>query len=237
MSGNQVQDLNMNRNVSTRSNFTFAPGSHQPSFYPGQSLHYDAENPASPRFNNQAQPFNIAYTMQNPGARVRDLLEKLNGGGYVCYKYFVVIIAVLQCFEGLVSLFGWAEASGAREFFLLFFQTITILWKGYALGLEWKAIDSKDYDYARRAVLMMQWYMVMVALLVGASASEKNVVIDMQGVQLDSLLGSYTLLVIAVIAVEQLVFYLLYLFGALKVRNTLDEVNKLLGRRNTEPLL
>jgi len=237
---NQVPDSHLNRNASTRSNFTFAPGvpSNQASFYPGQSLHYDQENPASPRFNSQVRPFDIGDPLQNRAFRMRELLEKLNGGMYVCFKYFVVIVAVLECLEGSFSFVGWFESSGVGEFFLRFFETLIIALKVYALYLEYRAIDSKDYEISQKAVLIMQWYMVVMALWIGVSASEKTVILDLQGVQIESILGTYALIVLLSIGISELVFYVLYLFGALKVRNLLCELNKLLGGRSTaEPLL
>ncbi len=238
MSG-QVPESHLNRNASTRSNFTFAPGvpSNQASFYPGQSLHYDQENPTSPRFNSNVRPFDMGDPLQNRAFRMRELLEKLNGGMYLCFKYFVVIIAVIECLEGLFSFVGWFESTGVGEFFLRLCETLIIALKVYALYLEYRALDSKDYEISQKAVLMMQWYMVVLALWIGVSASEKNVILNLQGVQIESILGTYALVVIFSIGVYELIFYVLYLFGALKVRNILKELSKLLGGRNTEALL
>lgn len=228
----------LNRAGSTRSNMTFGLG-HQPSYqssmYPSQSPYYGHEGSEAnlPHFGQQPYPaqFEVTYTLHNPGLQAGTLLHKLDDGLYTCYKYFVLIIAAFEALAALMSLVGWFDVSANEGIISRVFSTFLTAWNAFQLGLEYQAIKEKDVKLARRAVALMQWYMIVMALWMAANSNDDITALALPEIQVSA--SSYTLIIIVMIAVTEGFFYLFYLFGALKVRNILDQVDTLLGGGGT----
>jgi len=227
-----MQNLNFekrNRNSSTQSNFTFGPSksSHLATTNPLQ--HLNQENPSSPRFlnHNNIRSFDILHSIQDPSREARSLLDKLDHAPYSCFKYFILIICLIECLEIFIMLVDWLSGiNGLQRFFSLFLQS----WKAYSLALEYRSIELKSLKHAERAVLMMQIYMILFALEIGGNWSDgySQEFLNSTHIPMTEI---FFIVMLTIIFLEA-IFYILYLFGAIKVKNILSKVSLLQGEND-----
>jgi len=218
---------NRNRNSSTQSNFTFGvPRSLHQNTIQGQFL--DQENSSPPRFLNQnhLRSYEASYIAQDVSGEARSLLDKLDRNMYSCYKYWIIVSVIFEgffMFIFLVSLLS--NINEKRNYFELLLSCL----RAYSFWLEYQAIDKKNQQHADKAVKMMQLYMILKALI---STSVLITELDQEMNELPKSSTSILFGLILTILVVVISFYFFYLFGANKVKSTLDKAYALLREAN-----
>ncbi len=224
------------RSPNRKAQFTFGPQSPQNfSFLPFEIEESSLEkSPRKTSSTHSARIFNsygVTYSYHNPGREIRKILEQLDRGYLLIFKYFVAILALIEIIGSIINIVDFFTSMLPEELFRYIGGTILLVWNAYQLCLEYKAIDSKEYNSAKRAVTLMKWYMVALGILffLGAGAfilmdtSEWAPQISEMSVE------KYLLAICVTIAVVEGAFYLLCLHGALRVQRLLGQLEDMTG--------
>ena len=131
----------------------------------------------------------------------------------------MAIVGIVLTVFGIIALLDTSISTGLLQAaFDIFFE----VWSAYQLYTIYQAINKKDYWLAKKAVSLMQWYMVVLALSIGANVRQTSGAVLIKNGQVSA--GEYVFVVMLSIGISEGLFYLFYLFGAIKVRNILDQV-------------
>lgn len=200
---------------SNRTNFSFGPQGTN-SFTPEKNMAGPGQSYRSPM-----EQFEISYGGQHPGTEVRKQLEQLDQGGFKCYRIFVAVMGVIEGILTLINLVGLFVPMSQDEVVGYMGGTLLMGWNTYQLYAEYRAISQKSFAYARKAVTLMKWYMGILAVLLAVGAG--GFFFMEAPVAKDISTEMYVLSVVLTIVLAEGVFYFLFFYGALKVRDLLTE--------------
>lgn len=216
--------------------FTFGPQSPQNfSFHPFEiEKSVPAESPRKSSSSHSHRLFNsygVTYSYHNPGQEIRKILERLDRGYFLIFKYFVGILAVIEIIGSIFNIVDFFTSMQQQELFRFIAGTVLLVWNAYQLCLEYKAIDSKEYSCAKKAVMLMKWYMVVLGILFFFGAGVFFLMDTSEWAPQISEMSfeRYLLAICLTIAVVEGAFYLLCLHGALKVQNLLGQLDDMMG--------
>ena len=219
--------------TTSRGQFTFGPQDklNPPiqTFEVQQSTEQDT--PKAQDNKNFFSQFDIIYTLRNPGQEVRSMVELLDQSLYLCFKYFVIVTAILSGCGALGNLINLFRLTNFKQLLPILGGTFFASWNAYQLLLLYKGINLKEYKYAQNAVVLMKWFMIATALFLILSFILIEPALWVPG--LEGVLGiKYILVVILIIIIAEAAFFLLFLYGAIKVRNLLKEIDDILEGTN-----
>ena len=198
----------------------------QPLSNPMQYQSFDPAHPG-PYVIQQGYPVRFEVSHENNETKAQELTKQLDQGWYLCYKYLMVVIAIMDVFGLLNSLnllFG-SQRNDVSVFVTLFGIFVTV-WDIYQLYTIYQAINLKDLKLAQKAVTMMQICMVLLAV---GSIIQLNQMTDsmrrLDGTKLSG--GEYVLTFVFTIALVEGLFCLVYYIGASKVKEILAQISAL----------
>ena len=185
---------------------------------------FDPEAP-SPFIGQQVYPSHFDVSYQNNNVTAQELVKRLDSGWYLCYKYFVVIVGIIEIFTAC-NYFGMLFFPFRGNETIIFMHVFTAIWDIHQLYTIYQAMHLKSFDLAEQAVHLMQICMVILALgtiLQFAQAAET--MRDHNGNRLS--VRDYIFGLIIEVGLVEGVFYLFYYFGANKVRGILSQIYSL----------
>lgn len=215
---------NLDKEAQNRGNFTFGVLKYRQNTSNSYEMQGLTANTTS-HFNDDIHmplQFEDLYNLRNLKPEMRKQLEVLDHGYYLCYKYFVGIMAIIEGVGCIVNLIGLYVPMSQEELAIYTGSTVLLGWNSYQLVLEYRAIDQKNYELSCRAVKLMKWFMIVLGLLFAAGSGKFAF---MQSPQLENISTEmYMIMVIVSICLAEGIFYLIYLYGALKVKELLGQI-------------
>jgi len=217
----------------SRGQFTFGPQDKSNLITQNFEFQQSTEHgtPKSHENKGVLNQFDVIYTLRNPGQEVRIMVEKLDQGCYLFFKYFIVVMSILNVCGALANLINLFHLVSFLQLVPILGGTFFASWNAYQLLLLYKGMSLKDYNYAQSAVILMKWYMILSTIILTLSFIfvEPSLWIP----QIQEINGiKYILAVVLITIVIEIVFFGLFLFGAIKVRNLLKEINDILEGSN-----
>ena len=195
----------------------------QGSSNPLQYQSFDPEVP--PVYVQQGIPvnFEIAHPSE---AKIQELTGRLDRDCYCIYKYFTLVVLVLDVFGIFGQLIILSSGlSNGHELFMVY-QIFTNCWNITQLYKIFQAMNLKDLQYAKQAIKMMKIYMIIIVLTtIGQFCQDSGPSYDIyrrHKTPLEQLVMFFVILIIA-----EGLYYLLVYFGAKKVTEILNQVHEL----------
>ena len=215
--------------------YTNEPGTHMPAnaVFKGSSnpLQYQSFDPELPPvYVQQGTPvnFEIAHPSE---AKLQELNSRLDKDCYCCYKYFVLVVLVLDVFGIFGQLMLLSSGLSHGHKLLMVYQTLTTVWDIVQLYKIFQAMNLKDLQYAKQAIKMMKIYMIIIvfsALVQFGQGSGPVYDTNQEGVAMSPIF-----MFIFAVAIAEGLFYLLIYFGARKVTEVLTQVHELRSSSRT----
>ena len=194
----------------------------QPLFNPMQYQSFDPAHPG-PYVIQQGYPVHFEVSPQNDEIKAQELAKQLDQGWYLCYRYLVVVIGIVDVFGVLNSLNLLSDRSQVD---VALFSIFVAIWDVYQLYTIYQAMCLKDLKLARRAVKMMQISMILVAV---GTIIQFNQISDSVRLQNGAKPtgGEYVFIFVFTLTFMEGLFYLMYYFGAKKVKGVLIQISAL----------
>ena len=191
-------------------------------------IQYQSFDPAhpGPYIIQQENPVHFEVSYQNNDSKVQELTKQLDQGWYLCYRYFVVVVAITNIFRILVSLVGFIRlnvrsAGSDADGFTTLFTICTFMWDVYQLFTIHQAMSIKDLKFAEKAVAMMQIYIFLLVLRTVVQFNQwTDSIREYNGIRLPE--GEHVFILAFIIAFVEGFFYLACYFGANKAKKNTD---------------
>ena len=193
----------------------------------GPLLQYQSFDPEfpSPFIAQQVHPSHFEVSYQNNNVTAQELVNRLDNRWYLCYKYVVVIMGIIEIFA-VFRYFAILFFPFRGNETVIFMYVLAAVWDIYQLYTIYQAMHLKNFDLAEQAVNLMRMYMVIIAL--GAIIQFAYAAETMHDYNGDSLSVQDYILGLAIgVAFVEGAFYLFCYYGATKVREVLSQIHNL----------